>query len=159
MDIRIGQGVDVHPYSTGRLLILGGVTIPHSHGLVGHSDADALTHAVIDAVLGAAGKSDIGHFFPDTDERWLNADSLEMLKTVIAEVSIEGWSVTNADATLLMEAPKIAPFIPAMKNNLALALRISKNQVGIKATTTEKLGYIGRGEGVFASCVVLLQRE
>ncbi len=159
MDIRVGQGLDVHPYGEGRALVLGGVAIPHTHGLVGHSDADALTHAVMDAVLGAAGKEDIGHFFPDTDAQWKGANSIEMLKTVMTLIAKEGWSVINVDSTLLIQAPKIAPYISQMKTNLAAALLIDESRVAVKATTTEKLGFVGRQEGVLASSVVLLSRS
>lgn len=159
MDIRIGQGLDVHPFGEGHSLVLGGVTIPHTKGLVGHSDADALTHAVMDAVLGAAGKADIGHYFPDTDPALKGADSIKLLSTVLSEIQKEGWHVVNVDSTLLLQAPKIASYMPAMKQNLARALQIEESRIGIKATTTEKLGFVGREEGVLASAVVLLSRE
>lgn len=154
--LRVGQGVDVHPLVSGRALILGGVSIPYHKGLEGHSDADALTHAVIDALLGAAGKGDIGSYFPPSDLKWKDADSIELLKTIWRELAAEGWRVENLDCTVLAEAPKILPHIGAMKQRLSSALSIESSQIGIKATTTEKLGFIGRGEGILTQSVVLL---
>ena len=157
--LRVGQGVDVHPLVDGRPLVLGGVTIPYHKGLDGHSDADALTHAVMDALLGAAGKGDIGTYFPPSDPKWKNADSIELLKSVWKGLASEGWTVENIDCTVLTEAPKIAPHIGAMKSRLCGALGIEASQLGIKATTTEKLGFIGRGEGVLTQSVALLSKE
>ena len=154
--LRVGQGIDVHPLVSGRPLVLGGVSIPYHKGLDGHSDADALAHAITDAVLGAAGKGDIGTYFPPSDPKWKNADSIELLKSVWKELSAEGWTIENIDCTVLAEAPKIAPHITAMKERLGAALGIAHSQLGIKATTTEKRGFIGRGEGIVTQSVALL---
>lgn len=158
MEIRVGQGIDVHPFCEGRALVLGGVTIPSDRGLEGHSDADVLTHALMDALLGAAGLPDIGHFFPNTDETYRNARSISLLEEVHSEIKEQGWSISNCDITVLAEIPKISPHIEAMKDILSTALEISPDRVGIKATTTEKLGAVGRREGIVASAVVLLFR-
>ena len=155
--LRIGQGLDIHPLVSGRLLILGGVQIPFDKGLDGHSDADVILHSVIDALLGAAGKPDIGSYFPNTEDRWKNARSVDLLKVVWEELSKEGWAVVNLDISVLAEAPKLLPHIPKMKSNIAEVLAIGVDAVGIKATTAEKLGFVGRGEGILASCVVLLE--
>lgn len=159
MDFRIGQGIDVHPFIKGRPLVLGGVTIPFDKGLDGHSDADALTHALIDALLGAAGKGDIGSYFPNTSEQWKNAVSLNLLEIAWRELAAEGWRVGNIDCTLLAEAPKLLSHMGQMKENLASVLCIEVGQIGIKATTTEQLGFVGRGEGVMAFAVALLIRD
>jgi 2-C-methyl-D-erythritol 2,4-cyclodiphosphate synthase len=156
---RIGQGIDVHRFAAGRPLVLGGVTIPSDRGLEGHSDADVILHALMDALLGAAGKPDIGAKFPNTDAKWKGARSLDLLAAVHEEIARDGWAVVNADIAVLAEAPKLAPFIPDMKKLIAAALKIDYGAIGIKATTNEGLGYVGRGEGIFASAVVLLARE
>lgn len=156
MKIRIGQGIDVHEFAVGRKLILGGVEIPSEKGLIGHSDADALLHAITDAILGAAGKGDIGHRFPNTDPQWRNANSLQLLQIVWDELKAQGWKVVNLDSTVLLETPKLSPHISQMKENIARVLGITVEDVGIKATTTEKLGFVGRKEGILAQSVVLL---
>lgn len=148
-----GIGYDVHRFAEGRPLILGGVEIPHSHGLDGHSDADVLCHAIADAILGAIGERDIGHHFPDTDESIGGISSLEIVRKAADLVAAQGGSVVNIDASLIAEAPKVAPHLDAMKDNLAAALRISAQRVGIKATTNERLGFIGRREGIAALAV------
>jgi len=151
-----GIGWDSHRLAEGRPLILGGVTIPHERGLAGHSDADVLTHAVIDALLGAAALGDIGGHFPDTDERWAGADSLELLRTVVAMVSQGGRAVAHVDATVVMERPKLAPHRDAIRDALAAALGVSARQVNVKASTGEGMGFVGRGEGVAALAVATL---
>ena len=154
--MRIGQGYDVHRLRKGRPLFLGGVEIPFEKGLDGHSDADALLHALCDALLGAAGMGDIGRHFPDTDPAFKNIYSIELLKKTWAIVSQPGRAIVNIDATIFAEAPKIAPYADQMKQSIADALAISPDQVNIKATTTEGLGFVGRGEGIAALCVVLI---
>ena len=156
--IRVGQGYDVHQLVSGRKLILGGVTIPYQLGLAGHSDADVLIHALCDALLGAAAKGDIGQHFPDSDARYRDADSRDLLRHVMQLLVDDGWLVGNADLTVIAEAPKLAPFLPEMRNRLAADMRIDQQQLNIKATTTEKLGFCGRGEGIAAMAVVLLQQ-
>ncbi len=158
MEIRIGQGIDIHPFREGRRCVLGGVEIPSSRGLLGHSDADALTHALIDALLGAIGERDIGTLFPDTDPALKDADSVEMLRKVWALAAADRWSLANADLTLLAQVPRIKPHVQAMQQRLSEALGCDPSRVTIKATTTERLGFIGREEGVLASAVVLIQR-
>lgn len=157
--IRIGQGYDVHPLVAGRKLVLGGVTIPHAKGLHGHSDADALIHAVCDACLGAAALGDIGKHFPDTDARYKDVDSRVLLRRVRQAIDEAGWSVVNVDATIVAQAPRLAPHIPAMVANLAADLEIAPAVVNVKATTTERLGFIGREEGIAAQAVVLLESK
>ena len=157
--IRIGQGYDVHPLVAGRKLVLGGVTIPHDKGLHGHSDADALIHAVCDACLGAAALGDIGKHFPDTDAHYKDVDSRVLLRRVRHAIEQAGWSVVNVDATIVAQAPRLAPHIPAMVANLAADLEISPTVVNVKATTTERLGFIGREEGIAAQAVVLLESK
>lgn len=157
--LRVGQGIDVHPLVSGRPCILGGVHIPHDKGLLGHSDADALIHAVIDAVLGAAGKGDIGSYFPPSEAKWKDANSIELLQLAWREVAAEGWRIENLDCTVLAEAPKIAPHISAMKERIASAVGVDPAAIGIKATTTERLGFIGRAEGILAQAVVLLSQD
>ncbi len=157
--VRIGVGYDVHRLVPDRPLVLGGVTIPHPRGLAGHSDADALAHAITDAVLGAAGQHDIGHCFPPDDPAFRGADSLVLLRSVADRLRAEGWSVVNVDAVVLAEAPRLAPFVEAMMERLAGALGVHPGQVGIKATTLEGLGPIGRGEGIAAQAVALVRRE
>ena len=154
--MRIGQGFDVHALVTGRKLIIGGVDIPNEKGLDGHSDADVLLHALCDALLGAGAMGDIGRHFPDTDSRYKNADSRMLLREVSRLVQEAGYRIVNIDATIIAQAPKMAPHIPSMVNNIAADLGLSRGQVNIKATTTEGLGYSGRGEGIAAEAVVLL---
>jgi 2-C-methyl-D-erythritol 2,4-cyclodiphosphate synthase len=154
--MRIGQGFDVHALVPGRKLVIGGVDIPNEKGLAGHSDADVLLHAVCDALLGAAALGDIGRHFPDTDARYKNADSRMLLREVSRQVQEAGYRIVNIDATIIAQAPKMAPHIPAMVNNIAADLGLSRGQVNVKATTTEGLGYTGRGEGIAAEAVVLL---
>lgn len=155
---RVGQGFDVHALVEGRPLIIGGVTIPHTHGLQGHSDADVLLHAVTDAVLGAAGLGDIGRHFPDTDPTYKGADSRVLLRDAMQLVTDAGWQVVNVDATVHAQAPKMAPHAAAMVANIADDLRVSRDRVNVKAKTNERLGYLGRKEGIAASVVVLLAK-
>ncbi|MFN3885258.1 MAG: 2-C-methyl-D-erythritol 2,4-cyclodiphosphate synthase [Rhodocyclaceae bacterium] len=159
MEFRVGQGFDVHALAPDRKLILGGVTIPHPLGLLGHSDADVLLHAITDALLGAAGLGDIGHLFPDTEARWKDADSRELLRAALAAVRAAGWRVGNIDGTVIAQAPRIAPHVAAMRENIADDLGIPIACVNIKGKTTERLGFVGRGEGIAAEAVVLLIRE
>ncbi len=156
--MRIGHGYDVHRFAENRPLIIGGVTIPHSHGLEAHSDGDVLIHAISDALLGAAGLWDIGHHFPDTDQAFKNIDSRVLLRRVMADLFERGWVVNNVDATVIAQAPKLAPFIAEMKSLLASDMAVSEDEVNIKATTTEKLGFTGRKEGIAAHAVVLLRK-
>ena len=155
--MRIGHGYDVHRLTEGRPLILGGVTIPFEKGLLGHSDADVLTHAVMDALLGAAALGDIGALFPDTDAAYSGADSLLLAKEVARRVALAGYRICNVDATVLAQRPKLAPHIPAMRKNIADALGIGVDAVSVKATTEEGLGFTGTGEGMAAHAVCLLQ--
>ena len=155
-DMRIGHGYDVHRLVKDRLLILGGVTIPHETGLLGHSDADVLTHAVMDALLGAMALGDIGKHFPDTDDKWKGADSLKLAEAVRDLVTRDGWSIGNVDATILAQAPKLAPHIPKMRENLAKALQIPVERISIKATTEEHLGFTGEKLGMAAHAVALM---
>lgn len=154
--IRVGQGFDVHQLVEGRPCIIGGVTIPYEKGLLGHSDADVLLHAVSDAILGAIGEGDIGRHFPDTDEAFKDADSLVLLKHVWAMAKEKGWSLGNLDATIIAQRPKMAPYIPQMVQVIAGALEAEQTQVNVKATTTEQLGFTGRGEGIASQCIVCL---
>src|SRR5262245_51945503 len=151
--VHVGIGYDVHQLVAGRKLILGGVEIPHSKGLDGHSDADALMHAVCDAVLGALGEADIGHYFPNTDPRWRGAPSRVFLEEAARQVKSRGGNLVNIDATLLAQEPKIAPHLAAMKSNIGSALGLAPGRVGIKATTNESLGFVGREEGIAAMAV------
>jgi 2-C-methyl-D-erythritol 2,4-cyclodiphosphate synthase len=155
---RVGQGFDVHALVADRPLVIGGVTIPHTHGLLGHSDADVLLHAVTDAILGAAGLGDIGRHFPDTDPAYRGADSRVLLRDAMAKVVAAGWTVVNVDATLHAQAPKIGPHAPAMVRNIAADLAVDPSAVNIKAKTNEGLGYLGRKEGIAATVAVLLAR-
>lgn len=155
-DIRVGHGIDIHPFAEGRRCVLGGIEIASPRGLQGHSDADALVHALIDAVLGAIGKRDIGTLFPDDDMQFKDADSCVLLERVWKIAKSEGWSLGNADITVLAEAPKLKPYISQMTERLAGVLECAPDRIAIKATTTERLGFIGRQEGVLASAVVLL---
>jgi 2-C-methyl-D-erythritol 2,4-cyclodiphosphate synthase len=158
MEIRAGQGFDVHRLVQGRELWLGGVHVPAELGALGHSDADVLVHAICDALLGAAGLGDIGRHFPDTDPRWKGADSKQLLARVVQLLKDADWRVSNVDSTLVLEKPKIAPHIPAMRTALAPLLGVAEDAVSIKATTNEKLGYVGRQEGVCAYAVALITR-
>jgi len=151
--VHVGIGYDVHALVAGRKLILGGVDIPHTKGLDGHSDADALMHAICDAILGALGEADIGHFFPNTDARWKNAPSKVFLQEAAVQTAMKGGKIVNVDATVIAQEPKIFPHIAAMKKNIAAALGIPEKKVGIKATTNEKLGFAGREEGIAAMAV------
>ena len=155
-DMRIGHGYDVHRLVADRRLILGGVEIPHTTGLLGHSDADVLTHAVMDAVLGALALGDIGKLFPDNDNRFLGADSIELAKEVAKRIDALGWSVGNIDATVIAQAPKLAPHIDAMRARLAEAFSVDVSRVSVKATTEEKLGFTGEKLGIAAHAVCLL---
>jgi len=158
VELRIGQGYDVHPLRAGRRLVLGGVDLAHDRGLDGHSDADALLHAIADAVLGAAGLGDIGTHFPPSDQRWRDASSLDLLARVSSLVRDEGWRVVNVDATVIAERPKIAPHVHLMRERIAAALDLATGAVGVKATTNERLGALGREEGIAALAVALLTR-
>lgn len=159
MEFRVGQGCDVHPLVPGRKLILGGVTIPHPVGLHGHSDADALLHAITDAILGAAGLGDIGRMFPDSDAQWQGADSRVLLRGALAAVRAAGWRVGNVDCTVIAQAPRIAPHVAAMRTNIAADLGITEGCVNVKGKTTERLGFVGRGEGIATEAVALLLRD
>ncbi len=158
MKIHTGIGFDTHRLVEGRRCILGGVDIPHEKGLLGHSDADVLAHAVMDALLGAIAAGDIGHLFPDTDPAWAGADSLKLLKRVAALVRERGWQIANLDATVLAERPKLAPHIDAMRANLARAAGIPVEDVSVKATTVERMGSIGREEGIGAMAIATVER-
>ncbi len=153
---RIGHGYDVHRLAEGRPLILGGVTVPWEKGLLGHSDADVLTHAVMDALLGAAAEGDIGGLFPDTDPRYAGADSVQLLEQVIGRLHAKGYAVVNIDATVLAQAPKLKPYIAAMRERLAAACGVPVSDVNVKATTEEGLGFTGNGEGIAAHAVCLI---
>ena len=157
--IRIGQGCDIHALVPGRKLILGGVDIPHACGLLGHSDADALLHAITDALLGAAALGDIGRHFPDTDARYRGADSRQLLRATLALLTQAGWRVGNVDATILAEQPKMAPHLPQMVANIAADLQVPTSCINVKAKTAERLGFVGRGEGMATEAVVLICRE
>lgn len=158
MKIKVGFGFDVHQMKDGHPFIVGGVTLDHHSGAFGHSDADVLAHAVCDAILGAANLEDIGFHFPNTDERWKGANSLDLLTQCAKMVREKGWEIGNIDGMLCLEAPKIKPYIQQMKSNLAAAADLSVDDVSIKATTNEQMGFIGRGEGVVAYAVCLLQK-
>ena len=155
--MRIGHGYDVHRFGPGHALVLGGVTIPHEHGLVAHSDGDVLIHAVCDALLGALGEGDIGRHFPDTDPANAGIDSRLLLRRVVELMHRAGWVLGNLDATVVAQAPRMAPYIDAMRDNLAADLAVTVSQVNVKATTTETLGFTGRREGIAVHAVVLLQ--
>ncbi len=159
MNIRVGQGYDVHRLVEGRKLILGGVDIPYELGLLGHSDADALLHAITDALLGAAALGDIGRHFPDTDPRYKGADSRVLLRGAVALLKEKGWRPVNVDATIVAQQPKLAPYAAAMVANVAVDLGISPDSVNIKGKTNEKLGYLGRSEAIEAQAVVLIVRD
>lgn len=155
--MRIGQGYDVHRLTEGRKLILGGVSVPYEKGLDGHSDADVLVHAVMDALLGAAALGDIGKLFPDHDDRYLGADSILLLRQVSALLREHGYRVVNVDSTVVAQRPKLAPYLPEMRKNIAEALEISLDAVSVKATTEEHLGFTGSGEGIAAQTVCLIE--
>ena len=155
---RIGQGYDLHALVLDRDLILGGVKVPHTHGLLGHSDADALLHALTDAILGAAALGDIGRHFPDTDAKYKGADSRVLLKATASLIQDAGYQVGNVDATIICQAPKMAPHIPAMVMNIAKDLGVDPNQVNVKAKTNEGLGYLGRGEGIAVQAMAMLYK-
>ncbi|MGM0521040.1 MAG: 2-C-methyl-D-erythritol 2,4-cyclodiphosphate synthase [Pseudomonadota bacterium] len=154
--MRIGHGFDVHRFGPGEHVMIGGVKLPFTHGFVAHSDGDVLLHALCDALLGACALGDIGRHFPDTDDAWKGADSRDLLRRVWALVQDAGWDVANLDATIMAQAPKMAPHIEAMREVIADDLALSLSQVNVKATTTERLGFTGRGEGIAAEAVVLL---
>ena len=156
--MRIGHGYDVHRLVEGRALILGGVTVPFDRGLLGHSDADVLTHAVMDALLGAAALGDIGQLFPDSDAAYAGADSMLLLRRVTALLREHGWQVGNVDTTVVAQAPKLAPYIPEMRRRLAEAMGLDVDCVSVKATTEERLGFTGSGEGMAAHAVALIER-
>ncbi|HEY9649039.1 MAG TPA: 2-C-methyl-D-erythritol 2,4-cyclodiphosphate synthase [Coleofasciculaceae cyanobacterium] len=158
MNIRIGNGYDIHRLTTDRRLILGGVEIPHELGLLGHSDADVLTHAIMDAMLGALSLGDIGHYFPPTDPQWAGANSLMLLSQVNQLIQSHGWRIGNIDSVIVAERPKLKPHIKMMRDRLAETLALQPDQIGIKATTNEKLGPVGREEGIAAYAVALLER-
>ena len=155
---RIGHGYDVHPLTEGHPLILGGVAIPHTHGLVGHSDADVLIHAICDALLGAAALGDIGNHFPDTNPEYKNVDSRKLLRAVSRKLSGTGYYIGNIDATLVIQKPKIQPYFAQMRENIADDLQLEIDAVSVKATTTEGLGFTGTGAGIAAHAVVLIER-
>jgi 2-C-methyl-D-erythritol 2,4-cyclodiphosphate synthase len=155
-DIRVGEGWDTHALVTGRPLVLGGVTLPHTHGLLGHSDADALLHAITDALLGAAGLGDIGRHFPDTDPRFKGADSRVLLAEAAARVRAAGWRIGNIDSTVVAQAPRLAPHLPAMCQSIAQVLGLAPERINVKAKTAEKMGPVGRGESIEARAVALL---
>jgi 2-C-methyl-D-erythritol 2,4-cyclodiphosphate synthase len=159
MNMRIGNGFDVHALATGRRLVLGGVDIPFERGLAGHSDADVLLHAICDAILGALALGDLGTHFPDTDARWKDADSRALLRHVAGLSAAQGWRIGNVDATVIAQAPKLAPHVAAMRANIAADLACAPGAVSVKATTTEHLGFTGRGEGIGALATVLLEQR
>lgn len=157
--MRIGQGYDVHRLTEGRKLILGGVAIPYEKGLLGHSDADVLSHAIMDALLGAAALGDIGRLFPDADERYAGADSLKLLSAVCGHLRSHAFEIANTDATIVAQRPKLMPYIPEMRRRLAEAMDIPEGCVSVKATTEEHLGFTGRGEGISAMAVALITEK
>lgn len=155
--MRIGHGYDVHKLTEGRKLILGGIEVPHTLGLLGHSDADVLTHAIMDSILGAAALGDIGQHFPDNDDRYLGADSTELLRHVMVLIREKGYRIGNLDATIIAQKPKLMPYLPMMRKKLAAVMEIREDQLNLKATTEEHLGFTGRQEGISAHCVCLLE--
>ena len=159
MEYRIGQGYDVHAIAAGLPMWLGGVQIPSETGFVAHSDGDVAIHALCDALLGALALGDIGHLFPDTDERWKGVDSTELLAAVLDLPEYRGWHVVNADVTIALQAPKLAPHVDAMRERLSAVMGISPQRVSVKATTTERLGFVGRGEGCEVWAIVLIARK
>ena len=158
MELRVGEGWDTHALAPGRKLVLGGIEIPFERGLLGHSDADALLHAITDALFGAAGLGDIGRHFPDTDDRFRGANSVLLLQEAAARVRAQGWAIANVDSTIVAQAPKLAPHIDKMRERIAQALELAPGQVNVKAKTAEKLGPVGMGQGIEARAVVLLTR-
>jgi 2-C-methyl-D-erythritol 2,4-cyclodiphosphate synthase len=156
---RVGQGFDVHAFQEGRPLIIGGIEIPHTKGLLGHSDADVLLHAITDAALGAIGEGDIGRHFPDTDPQYKDADSAKLLEYIWKIVEEKGYVLGNVDCTIMAQRPKMAPYIEQMKNRIAQLLHVEPSQVNVKATTTEKLGFVGREEGIAALATILLIKK
>ena len=156
---RIGEGYDVHRLTEGRKLILGGVDIPFTKGLDGHSDADVLVHAIMDALLGAAALGDIGKLFPDNDDAYLGADSIELLKKVVKVISDKGYNIVNIDSTIIAQKPKLAPYIDSMRANIAAAMGADKDAVSVKATTEEGLGFTGTGEGIAARAIALIEKK
>lgn len=156
--MRIGHGYDVHRLVEGRTLILGGVNIPYEKGLLGHSDADVLVHSIMDALLGAAALGDIGKHFPDSDDSYKNADSIELMRKVIELISEKGYEIENIDSTIIAQAPKLAPFIEKMRENIAAVCKIDIEQVNVKATTEEKLGFTGEGLGISAHAVCIIKK-
>ncbi len=159
MDFRVGTGYDAHKLVVGRPFILGGVIVPHDMGLLGHSDADVLAHAISDAVLGALALGDLGKYFPDSDPKWKGADSLTLLKECVRLVKEKGWEIANVDSTIVCQKPKLAPHIPGMIEKVSQALGVSLDRVSVKAKTTEEMGFEGRQEGVSAQAVVMLQKK
>ena len=159
MDFRIGQGYDVHALAEGLPMWLGGVQIPSETGFVAHSDGDVAIHALCDALLGALALGDIGHLFPDTDDRWKGVDSKELLAAVLARPEFAGWQVVNADITIALQAPKLAPYIAEMRRTLARIMGVGVDRVSVKATTTERLGFVGRKEGCEVWAIVLIERK
>ncbi len=159
MSMRIGHGYDVHAFGPGDKIVIGGVVIPHHHGLIAHSDGDVLLHALCDALLGAAALGDIGKHFPDTDMQYRNADSRSLLRMVYAKVGQLGWKIANADMTIVAQAPRMATYIPRMLETIAADLQAGLNQINVKATTTERLGFTGREEGIACYAVVLLEKS
>ena len=157
-EVRIGQGYDAHALVPGRRLVVGGVEIAHPLGLLGHSDADVLLHAITDALLGAAALGDIGRHFPDSDERWRGADSRALLRATVALVARDRWTIANVDSTVVAQAPRLAPHLEAMAAAIASDLGVERGCVNVKAKTTERLGFVGRGEGIEAQAIVLLHR-
>ncbi len=157
-EMRVGQGYDAHALVPGRRLVVGGVEIAHTLGLLGHSDADVLLHAITDALLGAAGLGDIGRHFPDSDDRWRGADSRALLRMTVELLSGQRWSISNVDATVVAQAPRLAPYLDAICDAVATALALDRSRVNVKAKTTERLGFVGRGEGIEAHAIVLLRR-
>lgn len=158
-ELRVGMGYDVHPFVEGRPLMLGGVALPHTRGLAGHSDADVLLHAIADALLGAAGLGDIGHHFPPGDPQYAGIASTRLVERVAAMLAANDWQVVNVDSTVVAEQPRIAPYVPAMRERIATALGVDPAQVGVKATTNEHLGFVGREEGIAAMAVALIRRR
>ena len=156
--MRIGQGYDVHAFGPGEKIVIGGVIIPHHHGLIAHSDGDVLLHALCDALLGATALGDIGKHFPDTDMQYKNIDSRALLRMVYAKVNQQGWKLTNADMTIIAQAPRMATYIPQMVAAIASDLRSDSSQINVKATTTERLGFTGREEGIACHAIVLLEK-
>ena len=156
---RVGQGFDVHEFAEGRPLIIGGIEVPSDKGLLGHSDADVLLHTVTDAALGAIGEGDIGHHFPDTDPEWEGADSAKLLSFIWDKVEAKGYTLGNVDCTIMAQAPKMAPYIEQMRNRIAELLNAEPSQVNVKATTTEKLGFVGRKEGIASMATILLIKK